>query len=234
VQGHVGDDDTADGDRFKPRHRCQRAGAPDLNVDAAENGDRPLCRKLVGDGPARAAGDKAQPLLQGEIVNLVDNAVNIIAQRRSLLLDLVIMLDQTFNRIELLHQRIDAEPVGFERLHHAHLRGCRHGADLTPGIGEKLQRPRCGDRGIKLAQRPCRRIARIGENRLAILGLALVQRRKIRVAHIDLAAHLKHIWRIAAQHIRDARNGTGIERNVLARRAVTTGGRRDQTAHLVA
>ena len=42
-----------------------------------------------------------------------------------------------------------------------------------------MQRPRRGDAGVDLAQRAGRRIARIGEDLLARLGLALVEREEI-------------------------------------------------------
>ena len=38
VQCGVGDDDTANCDRFKPCHRGQRTGAPHLHVDRADHG----------------------------------------------------------------------------------------------------------------------------------------------------------------------------------------------------
>jgi hypothetical protein len=64
VQRRIRDDDAAHGDRRQPRHRRERAGAADLNLDGFEGGDRGLRRELVRDGPARRGRAEAEPLLQ--------------------------------------------------------------------------------------------------------------------------------------------------------------------------
>ena len=68
--------------------RGQRAGASDLDLDRLEHGHRPFGRELVRHRPARAARDEAEPLLEREIVDLVDHAVDVIAEARALGLDL--------------------------------------------------------------------------------------------------------------------------------------------------
>ncbi|WP_235907517.1 hypothetical protein, partial [Brucella anthropi] len=42
----------------------QRAGAPDLNVDAAQDRRSLFCRKLVRNGPSWAARAETEPRLQ--------------------------------------------------------------------------------------------------------------------------------------------------------------------------
>src|SRR4029079_1476972 len=42
VQRRIRDDDAADGDRLEPRHRRQRTGAADLDIDAVEDRRRLL------------------------------------------------------------------------------------------------------------------------------------------------------------------------------------------------
>ena len=54
-----------------------------------------------------------------------------------------------------------------------------------------MQRPRCGDRRIKLTQRARRGIARIGEKRFAGLGLARIKRGEISARHVDFAANFE-------------------------------------------
>ena len=87
VQRGVGHDDAADRHRFEPRHRRQRSGAAHLDVDAVQHGHRLLGRKFVRRRPARAARAEAEPLLQVEPVDLVDDAVDIVGQLRALGLD---------------------------------------------------------------------------------------------------------------------------------------------------
>ena len=82
VQRGVGDDDAADGHRMQLGDRRQRAGAADLDLDRFDDRRRPFGRELVRDRPARAARDEAEPLLQREVVDLVDDAVDVVAERR--------------------------------------------------------------------------------------------------------------------------------------------------------
>jgi len=73
VQGGTLHDHTPDGDRLEHRHRGQRALAANLDPDVVQHGLRLLCGKFLGDRPARRPADHAEPLLQGEIVDLVDH-----------------------------------------------------------------------------------------------------------------------------------------------------------------
>ena len=54
---------------------------------------------------------------------------------------------------------------------------------------------------IELAQRTCGRIARIDVKLLASSCLLLVQFEKIRLAQINLAAHLAHVRHLAALQV---------------------------------
>ena len=84
VQGGVGDDDAADGHRLELGDRRQRARAADVDLDRLDDRRRLLGRELVRDRPARRARDEAEPLLQREIIDLVDDAVDVVAERRPL------------------------------------------------------------------------------------------------------------------------------------------------------
>ena len=59
------------------------------------------------------------------------------------------------------------------------------------------QRPRRGNLGIFLPQRPCRSIARVGKYLPVLRLLRLVYRCKVRLGHIDFAAYLEDIGHIA-------------------------------------
>ena len=93
VQRRVLHDDPADRDRIESRDRRERAGAPDLDVDRAQHGRRALRGKFVGHRPTRRARNEAEALLIREIVDLVDDAVDIVAERGTLLLNGAIMRD---------------------------------------------------------------------------------------------------------------------------------------------
>ncbi len=55
MQRRIGDNHTADGNRFKACNRCQRACTSNLNVYATQDRRRLFCREFMRNGPARAA-----------------------------------------------------------------------------------------------------------------------------------------------------------------------------------
>ena len=122
VQRRVGDDDAADGDGLQFGDRRQRAGAPDLDLDRVDDRRRALGGELVRGGPARAARDEAEPLLQREVVDLVDDAVDVVAERRALRLDGAIMREHLLGRPAQLGQRIDRQAEAAKGVHRRHLR----------------------------------------------------------------------------------------------------------------
>src|SRR6266404_4649942 len=98
--------------------------------------------------------------------------------------------EQLFDRIAKLGERIGFEAAALEPFDHARLGIFRHFAHLAPGIGKEAERARGGDLRVLLAQRACRRIARIGEDGIAGGLLPLVEREKGLLGHVDLATHL--------------------------------------------
>ena len=114
VQRRVGDDDAADRHRIEPRDGRQRAGAPDLNFDVAQNGRRLFGREFMRRRPARRARDEAQAFLQREAIDLVDDAVDVIAERSALALDVVIMASSSSAELAEHGQRIDRQPIFLE------------------------------------------------------------------------------------------------------------------------
>ena len=91
VQRGIGHHNTSDCNGPQPCHRRQRTRAPHLNIDTLQNGRGLLRRKLVGHGPARTARHEPQPHLQTKIIDLVNHAINIIAQTAPLAFNPAIM-----------------------------------------------------------------------------------------------------------------------------------------------
>ncbi len=235
VQGRVLHHDAANCDRRKARHRRHRAGAADLNVDAVEDRRRLLRRELVRDRPARAARHEAKAILPVETVDLVDHAVDVVAERGAVIADLAIEFQDIVDALAQLGARIDDKAGPVHPLQHAGLRIGRPLAHLAPGIGEEFQRPRRGDRDILLAQRARRRIARIGEHRVVGLGLPPVQLEKILLEHVDLAAHFAGRGNVAAfQRVRNVLDGADVGGDVLSFKTVAAGRGAHQLAILVA
>ena len=109
VQRGVLHHDAADRDRLEPRHRRQRAGAADLDVDAVAARSSPARpANLCAIAQRGAARHEAEPLLPVEPVDLVDHAVDVVAERGALLLDLAIeSRAASSTRLAQLDQRID-------------------------------------------------------------------------------------------------------------------------------
>src|SRR6201999_3223413 len=119
-----------DADRLELAHGCERAGAPDLDLDIPQHGHGALGREFVRDRPARRARDEAEPLLPVETVDLVDDAVDIVVERSALLLDLLMEGDELFDRMADFGQRIGPETAALEPSDHAALGLPGHRAHL--------------------------------------------------------------------------------------------------------
>ena len=235
VQGGVLHDDAADGHRLELGDGGQRAGASDLNFDVVEDGGRLLGREFVRDGVARRTRDEAQTLLEIEPVELVDDAVDIVVEPGAAAFELTIGVEHLFHALREAHQRVDGKAVIQQRPVDAPLRICGELRHLAPSVGEELQGPGGGDRGIELAQGTGGGIARVGKASLAAFGLAFVQALKGAAAHIDLAAHLKRIGEaLGRDPLRDVGDGADIGGDVLAFVTVAAGGALNQAPLLVA
>ena len=193
VQRRVRHHHAADRHRLELGGRRQRAGAADLDLDVVEPRHRLLRRELVGDGPARRARHEAQPLLPVEPVDLVDDAVDVVAERGALRLHLAMEGEHLLGRLAHAHQRIERQAPLLEALVDAGLGIGRQRAGRPPAVGEEAQRPARGDGGIELAQRAGRRVPGIGEHLGPGRGLLGVELLEIVVAQIDLAAHLDQL-----------------------------------------
>jgi hypothetical protein len=96
VQGGVLHDHPADADGLKLRHRCQRPGAADLDLDVLQDGGGAFRRKFMCDRPARAARDESQPFLPVDAIHFVDDAVDIVIESGAALLDLAMEGNEFF------------------------------------------------------------------------------------------------------------------------------------------
>ncbi len=197
-------------------------------------GRRLLRREFVRDGPARGARDEAEPLLQVEPVHLVDHAVDVVGERGAVQLDGAVGPGHLLFGLAKLDWRNRKAPV-LDGMQDTVIGGCGQRARFAPAPGKEAQGPRGRDRGIELAQRAGRGVARIGEGFAAPLRLPLVERLKVGVAHIDFAANLEHVRHIAAADLlRNIGDGADIGGHVLAFGAVAARRRHRELPALVA
>ena len=130
-------------------------------------------------------------------------------------------------------QRVGGQAERGQPLDRAHLRVGERLGQRTPGVGEEAQRARGGDRGVELAQRARRGVARVGEGPRAGRLLPGVERGEVLVGHVDLAAHLQEIGR-AGEPIGDRAHRADVGGHVLADGAVAARGGAHQPAAFVA
>jgi len=107
-------------------------------------------------------------------------------------------------------------------------------ARLTPGVGEKLERPACGDRRVQLAQGASRGVARIGENRFPGGGALFVQREETGALEIDLAANVDLGGPASTgEHLRHGVERAKVRRDIFAGCAITARCPENEAAVLV-
>src|SRR6476646_10991314 len=234
VQRDILHDDAANADRVELANRRKRAGAPDLDLDVLKHSHGAFGRKFMRDRPARRSGDEAKPLPPVNAIDLVDDTVDVIVKFGPLLLDLTMKGDELIGRTTQSGERIGLEATRFEPLDHGGLRLDRHFAHLAPGISEKTERARSGDRRIFLTQRTGGGIARIREDGVARRFLPLIEREKGLLSHIDLAAHLTHCRHaLALQFMRHILERAYVGRDVFAFGAVTARGSSEEFSVLI-
>ena len=122
VQGGVGYDNATDSDRLQPRHRSQRASAADLNVDGVEQGLGLFSGKFMGEGPSWSARHLSQALLIVVPVDLVDNAVDVIAEIRPRGTNGEVVFQEPGDIGAAVRHRIDAESHFAECAEALHMR----------------------------------------------------------------------------------------------------------------
>ncbi|MNT16590.1 hypothetical protein D3C72_1517020 [compost metagenome] len=152
VQGGVADHDAADRDGVQTGDRGQRAGAADLDVDAFQHGRGLLRRELVGDGPTGAAGDEAEALLPVQPVDLINHAVDVVAEAGAVGFQSAIDRDETFGALDAGRAVVDLKTPAAEGLQRAVLGVGEGGRGLAPGVGEEGQGAQGRDLGVLLAQ----------------------------------------------------------------------------------
>ena len=80
MQGGIGDCYAAHQHRLEARYRCQRARATDLHIDTEHTRAAFVGWKFKRHRPARCAGDEAELVLLLKRIDLVDDAVDFVAE----------------------------------------------------------------------------------------------------------------------------------------------------------
>ena len=189
-------------------------------------------RELPGDRPARLAPDHAQLPPERPLVDLDDDAVDLVVERLAPLLPPVAALDHALDPLVVVGVGVDLEAALAEPFDLVHVGGeveAAHGADP---VAPDRERPFGGQRRVELADRAGGGVARVGEGRFLGFGAALVERFEGGDRQVDLAADFDQLRRVLdpQRHRADRAQVLG---HVLADPAVAAGRAADQHAVLV-
>ena len=189
-------------------------------------------RELPGDRPARLAPDHAQLAPQRPLVDLDDDAVDLVVELLAPLLPPVAALDDALDARVVLGVGIDLEAALAQPLDLVHVGGEVEAADGADPVDPDRERPFRGQRRVELADRAGGRVARVGEGRFPGLGPALVEGFEGGDRQVDLAPHFDQLGRVGdpQRHRADRAQVLG---HVLADPAVAAGGPAHQHPVLV-
>ena len=205
--------------RRNNRFRRQDAGSAHLHHNFLNDCFLDLRRVFERRRPAREFCRAAHTHAAVQIVELHHRAVNVIIQI------VAAIVDGCNLRLGLLCRR--AERVGNDLemelsqvVQRLAVRLERHAVRQLQIEYQDIKRPLRRNFRVKLAERACRRVARIGKQRLACLFALLVETRKAAARHIHLTAYNQPRGRAVKAH-RDRADGFQILRHVLAHKTVT-------------
>ena len=150
VQRGAGDGHAADGDGCQPRDGGQCAGAADLDVDRLQH-----CCGLFGgefprDRPAGCAAGGAQAALQGQAVDFVDHAIDLVRQRRAHGCHLPLKCRRVAGAGQGAIEVADGKAPATQPIEEPRMRIGRRLTGVTHCIGEELYRALGGDACIQL------------------------------------------------------------------------------------
>ena len=210
---------------------------PDVDPDVEELRGDLLRRVLERDRPPRRARGGAEPPLQGHLVDLGDDAVDLVLDVVAVLAPVLGVGDDLVDPLEHHRALGDRKPPGAQRVVALGLPLQREALALAEAVADQPQVARRRDARILLPQRARRGVARVGVDGLARLDHERVERLEVRQPEVHLAAHLDQgghgeLGR-AGELLRHLLQRAHVERDVLAGAPVAPGERAGEPAVLV-
>ena len=191
VQGRALDRRAAEPYRVKDGRRCDAARASDGELDLTDDRLLLLGRVLVGNGPARHLGRRAELLAVREIVELDDGAVDVIGQIAAVLADGCDGLPDLVRRMADLVAVDDLDALLLHEVVRLGVRRERAAAGCLQVEDEEREMALLRDAAVELPQRAGRAVARIGEGLETQKLLPRVDGIEGFLLHVDLAAYLE-------------------------------------------
>ena len=225
VEGGHGDRGSRDRHRFHRPERGDAPGAPDPDTDVEEPGVNLLGWVLVGDRPARRPGCGSQPALDGQVVDLDHDPVDLVFGVVAVFAVVGDVGPGRGGRVDHPGVGRYRQPVGAQHLVGLALAGQGEAVVGSDAVDDHPQGPGGGDPGVFLPERPGGGVAGVGEPVLPGLLQGLVQLREGLFGEEHLASHLQHGGNVASsQPVRDAVDGGDVSGDVLPHPSVPPGG----------
>ena len=223
VQGGARDGGAGNQHRLQLRHRCQNAGATDLDGDVLEHGLHLFRQELVGSRPAGRAGGRPELLALGSGNDLHHGSIGSIAEVVAVLVDGAHRGQHLIQVAGDDHRPVPRDPETVEQFVEILFRGELRALIGAEAVGEEGEGTPCDDLRIELLQGTCRGVARIRERRQPGVIALGVHRCKRLVRHEDLAAHLQQGGGLLPQIERERADGPHVVGDVVTGRAVAAG-----------
>src|SRR5690606_28991253 len=199
VQSSVADGDAAHEYRLQARHRRDRARASHLELDVTYYRQRFLCGKFVGDRPTRSTRHKTELPLVVEPVDLVDDAVDVVAQLVATLANLPVIGETSIDALDDLPFRADLKAPQLQLIQYVAV-AVRQLAmlDQPYRIHVNVQRASGSKARVELPQASCRSVPRIDKRFLTFPPGMLIKLEKAVARHKYLAPNLQKAWIVLA------------------------------------
>jgi hypothetical protein len=218
--GHAADD-----------HRPQEGeggedpGAPHRDVDLVDACDLLARRELEGERSPGMVRRHAHARARRQIVDLDDDAVDLVVEVVALGHERVMVLEDLLERRHGANPGGDLEAPLLQRLDPLRVGGDRRAVRHDDVVGEQVQVAAGRHGRVQLADRPGRRVARRGVGLLSALHEPSVEALEIRDVHHDLAAQREQRGRrpyVGTQAERHGLDGPHVLRHALADEPVST------------
>ncbi len=234
VKGGAGDGGATDEDRFQVCDGGERAGSPDLDVDAVNLGFGLFGFEFEGDGPAWRLGGDAELALAGDGVDFDDRAVGLVGEFVTVMVDLADCGEGFLEIGGVPDFRRGGESAVAEKVVKLVLRFEGETLQLAKPVHDQVERAFGGDLGIKLLEGAGRGIARIGKRGIADVFPLLIQLGESGIGHEHLAPDFEERGgRRLRQGQRQTANGAHVVGDDVAGLAIAPRGRVFERAILV-
>ena len=227
VQGRARDVRAGDQHGFHDTVRGDAARAAHLDPDVEQARVDLFGRELVGGRPARGARGRTKGTLEGQVVNLDDDAVDLVDEAVAVRADLGDPLFDSLPAREQARVGRDGQAPVAQLLVPAHLGGRLRelipGLDEADAVGDHREGSFGGLCRVFLAQGAGGGVARVDEGLFPGLDAGLVECGEVGDREVNLAAHLDAGGDGARQGLRDRRDRACVGGDVFADVTVASG-----------